>query len=243
MRLLDRCALVAEWVGHAEAKASVYDQIVAKPQGGRPEGGIRRAASGELPIPGKTFLGRRKYIERAIKIDGIREEAKSAARAAGLDNTQCDLLAIAQKQSLEGQLAKLRDIAARRAAPRRKSSKPTPPGAMGGTKLRTQDAVHIPELVVSDQAMTAEQEAQLANLRTSWRIDKVLRREEFENASAVTRGCFIRDDLLAAVTEQAKKIEDEGSAAEVATVAPSQGQAAGRGLGEATDASPTRRRV
>ena len=114
---------------------------------------------------------------------------------------------------------------------------------MDGTKLRTQDAVHIPELVVSDQAMTAEQEAQLGNLRTSWRIDKVLRREEFENASAVTRECFIRDDLLAAVTEQAKKIEDEGSAAEVATVAPSQGQAAGRGLGEATDASPTRRRV
>jgi hypothetical protein len=39
MRLLDKCALVAEWVGHAEAKASVFGQPVQKPQGGRPEGG------------------------------------------------------------------------------------------------------------------------------------------------------------------------------------------------------------
>jgi hypothetical protein len=58
MRLLDRCALVAEWVHHAEAKAAVFEQIVAKPKAGRPEGAIKRAARGELPIPGKTLVGR-----------------------------------------------------------------------------------------------------------------------------------------------------------------------------------------
>jgi hypothetical protein len=64
IRLLDKCALVAEWVGHAEAKASVFGQLVHKPQGGRPEGGIARAAR-ELAIPGKSIGGRRKFIERA----------------------------------------------------------------------------------------------------------------------------------------------------------------------------------
>jgi hypothetical protein len=99
MHLLDRCALVTEWVHHAEAKAAVFEQIVAKPQGGRPEGGIKRAARGELPIPGKTFNGRCKYIERALKIDSIWEEAKVAAQAAGLDNIKCCLLAIASERS------------------------------------------------------------------------------------------------------------------------------------------------
>ena len=76
MRLLDRYALVAEWVRHAELKTPVSDQNVAKPRGGRPEGGITRAASGELPIPGKTPLGCRKYIVRAISIDAIWNESE-----------------------------------------------------------------------------------------------------------------------------------------------------------------------
>ena len=119
MHLLDRYALVTEWVRHAEAKASVYDQNVAKPEGGRPKGGVSRAAE-ELPVPGKTLLGRRKYIERAIKIASMWEEAKSAARAAGLDNIQSALFAIAHEHSPEAQLAKVQEIAARRSAPRRK---------------------------------------------------------------------------------------------------------------------------
>jgi hypothetical protein len=56
-----------------------------KPVGGRPESAVTRAAR-ELPIPGKTLRARRKYGERAIKIDSIWSEAKSAARAAGLNN-------------------------------------------------------------------------------------------------------------------------------------------------------------
>ena len=51
MRLLEKCALVTEWVRHAEAKCSVFGHFVQKPQGGRPEGGVARAARA-LPVPG-----------------------------------------------------------------------------------------------------------------------------------------------------------------------------------------------
>jgi hypothetical protein len=44
MRFLDKGELVAEWVRYAEAKLSVFGQIVPKPKGGRPEGGVARAA-------------------------------------------------------------------------------------------------------------------------------------------------------------------------------------------------------
>jgi hypothetical protein len=214
MPLLDKYALVHEWVRHAELKAPVSDQSVAKPRGGRPEGGITRAANGELPIPGKTFLGRRKYIVRAISIDAIWDEAKSATRAARLDNMQWALLAIAHEHSLEAQLAKVREITARRSAARRKPRKSTQPEQGGGSNLQIQNAVPEPA-ARREQTMTVEQETQLATLRTSWRIHKVLRREEFENTSAEAQGYFIRDELLGITT--LRKTEDAGS---TATVAP-----------------------
>lgn len=121
MHLLDRCTLIAEWVHYAETKLSVYGQLVRKPKGGRPEGGVARAAR-ELCVPGKTPEARRKYIERAIEIERVYPEAKSAARAAGLDSIQSSLLAIAREHSLKAQLAKVEEIGARKAAPRRKTS-------------------------------------------------------------------------------------------------------------------------
>jgi hypothetical protein len=85
MRLLEKSALIAEWVTHAEAKLSSNGQVVWNREGGRPEGGVARA-SRVLRLPGKKPEARRKFIERALKIDGIRPEAKSAAQAGGLDN-------------------------------------------------------------------------------------------------------------------------------------------------------------
>ncbi len=61
MPVLDNCALYAEWVKHAEAKASVLGQVVSKPQGGRPKGGIARAAE-ELPMPAENEKAREKFI-------------------------------------------------------------------------------------------------------------------------------------------------------------------------------------
>jgi hypothetical protein len=122
MHVLEKSALVAERMRHAEANAvSVFGQPDHKPQGGRPEGGIARAARA-LAVPGKTTEARRKFVERAIDIDGIWPEVKVAARTAGLDDIQSALLAIADEKSLEAQLAKAEEIAARKKAPRRKSS-------------------------------------------------------------------------------------------------------------------------
>ena len=119
MHLLDECALLAEWVGHVQERISDDGQVVTKPKGGRPEGGVTRAAD-ELPVPGKTFGARRQYIVRALKIDGIREEAKVAAREAKLDDIQSALLSIADEKSLDAQLAKIKELRDRRVLPRRR---------------------------------------------------------------------------------------------------------------------------
>lgn len=119
MPTLEKYELVAEWVRHAEAKVS--GQVVQKPKGGRPEGGVARAAR-ELPVPGKTQEARRKFIDRAIKINTIWPEAKAEARTAGLDDNQSALRDIAKERSLDAQIAKVQEIAARKAMPRRKSS-------------------------------------------------------------------------------------------------------------------------
>jgi hypothetical protein len=118
MPLLERCELVAEWVNYVEARLSVSGQVDQKPQG-RPEGGIARAAR-ELAVPGKTPEARRQFIKRAIKIKKIWPEAKAEARISRLDDVQSALLDIAQELSADAQIAKVQEIAARRAVPRRR---------------------------------------------------------------------------------------------------------------------------
>ena len=59
----ERAEHVAEWVRLTE---KVSPQVGAKPQGGRPEGGIRRAAR-ELPVPGETEKAREQAVSRAVK--------------------------------------------------------------------------------------------------------------------------------------------------------------------------------
>ena len=121
MHLLEKCGLAAEWLHHAEAKLSVVLGQHGEKSAGRPEGALTRAAR-ELCVPGSTPTARRKFMERALKIDSIRPEAQSAARTAGLDNIQSALLSIAAGRSVEAQLAKVQEIAARKAMPRRKST-------------------------------------------------------------------------------------------------------------------------
>src|SRR5690242_19875495 len=88
--------------------------------GGRPEGGIARAAR-ELALPGKSIGARRKFIERAIAINTMWPEVKLVVRGGRLDGNQTALLAIAGERSLEAQLGKVKEIVARKAARRRKS--------------------------------------------------------------------------------------------------------------------------
>jgi hypothetical protein len=153
IHLLEKCALVAEWLHHDESKFSIVGQVVEKSTG-RPEGALTRAAR-KLCVPGSKPIARRKFIERALKIDGIRPEAKSAAQAAGLDNTQSALLAIARERSLAAQLAKVQEIAARKAMPRRK---PTSRNRGRGTAV---ESAALP-LTVSDDTSDKQDELALA---------------------------------------------------------------------------------
>lgn len=64
---------IAEWIRLAEKNdKEVLGQVDPKPKGGRPEGGIRKAAR-ELNIE-------RKDAERATKVAALSDEAKQAAR-------------------------------------------------------------------------------------------------------------------------------------------------------------------
>ena len=58
---LERDKLVAEWV---ELTGEVSEQNVPKPQGGRPESGVRLAAR-QLPVEGKTDDAKRMSTESA----------------------------------------------------------------------------------------------------------------------------------------------------------------------------------
>jgi hypothetical protein len=240
--VLDKCALTAEWVRHAEAKASGFGQVVAKPQGGRPEGGITRAAK-ELPVRGKTLGARRKVIERAIKIDAIWAEAKFAIRAAKLDNIQSALLAIANEQSLEDQLVKVQEIKTRPRGSGRNNS--TQPEANSGTDMTREDvnATSIPPIAY--EALTLEQKEHLAVLQRSWRKDKVVYREDFEKAPLVVQQYFFWNDMVATSgNQQPAQLEDADPADPTPSTmefptAPTETETAGSASGEVSAQSPT----
>jgi ParB-like chromosome segregation protein Spo0J len=110
LTVLERAEQEVEWIRLTEARAGVSGQLVQKPKGGRPKGGVAQAAR-ELPVPGKTDDARRKALERSQKIDGIAPEAKAAAKAAGLDENQWALLQIAKQPTPEAQVEKAQELA------------------------------------------------------------------------------------------------------------------------------------
>jgi hypothetical protein len=185
---LDKCELVAEWVHHAEAKFAISGQLDRKSGAGRPQGGIARAAR-ELPLPGKSEEARRKFVERAIFINCIWPEVKSAARKAKLDNIQSALLDIAGERSLAAQVAKVAEVAARKAAPRRKSR--TRKG--GGSPANADTSAPDQE---SPETLTANDEAALAALQACWNDERQLRYEDWSNTAIAVRRRFVRNVLL-----------------------------------------------
>jgi hypothetical protein len=125
---LEEAERVAEWVRLTEGRDPVSGQKVQKPKGGRPQSGVAKAAR-QLPVKGKTQEARRKRIERAIKIAAISLEAKAAIRKAGLDQHHSALGQIARQKDRKAQVAKVQEIAARKAGAQR--------GVTRGTKKRT----------------------------------------------------------------------------------------------------------
>ncbi len=196
MRHLDKCELVAEWIRRAEAKVPVSGQVVHKPKGGRPEGGIARAAR-ELPVPGKTVGARRQFIKRALDVDSIWPAAKSAARAANLDDIQLALLDIARERSLEDQLAKVKEIKVKKAEGRRNRRKAVQPATADDAGNPTGTGLSIPEANASvDQPLTAAEEALLAKMQTEWMKERVLWRDDWENGSAAFQRRVATDVLF-----------------------------------------------
>ena len=158
---------------------------LSRNQGSRPEGGVARAARA-LPVPGKSTEARRKFIERALKIDGIWQEVKVAVRAARLHNKQSALLAIASEHSQAAQLAKVQEIATRKAMPRRTSSPPK----------ESESAQKTEEGSSTDEgAMSSGEDGQLALLKEAWLEKGALQRDEWKEASEMVRRRFFTDVL------------------------------------------------
>lgn len=97
---LERDEQVARWISLTEKK--VLAQTEPKPLGGRPEGGIRAAAR-ELGVD-------RNDAARALKVAALSDEAKAAARDAGLDDNRSVLLEAAKAEPSR-QAAVIREIA------------------------------------------------------------------------------------------------------------------------------------
>ena len=239
MPVLDKCGLYAEWVKHAEAKPWVLGQDVPKPKGGRPKGGIARAAD-ELKqtIPAKTEKARVKFIRRAIAIDCIWPDAKDAARAAGLANIQSALLSIAKEKTPDAQLAKVKEIGDQRAAPRRSHKADKQETTGRSIALPTHDPADLFELSeTARENWTAEDGQEFDALLQTWLSDGVLRQAEWQKASAITRRRFARHVLFGANEVEADPADQTSSTTEFPT-APTEGQPAGPASADASAEVP-----
>lgn len=137
-----RADQITEWVTLSDR---VSGQVAQKPQGGRPAGGVS-AASRELGIE-------RTEIRRAAKIASISDQAKDAARDAGLDDNQSALLRIAKAEP-EQQVAIVQQISEAR---------------------RTRQPI-----IAADPLDDYEsQERQVARLMTAWNSASPEARQEF----------------------------------------------------------------
>ena len=103
---LERDEQVALWVKLNAERVSL--QSATKPQGGRPESGVRAAAR-ELGIESTD-------AHRAVKVAGLSEEAKEAAREAGLDDNRSALLEAAKHSVPEEQVKAIKEKKAKKEA-------------------------------------------------------------------------------------------------------------------------------
>lgn len=96
---LERDEQIAEWIKITDRISS---QLATKMERGRPESGTNAAAR-DLGID-------RDDAHRAVKVASLSDEAKDAAREAGLDNNRSALLAAAKEETPAAQVAKIARI-------------------------------------------------------------------------------------------------------------------------------------
>lgn len=129
---LERDEHIAEWIERTQKKIEGDTDDIQSSQavtieskrhdgkGHRHESGINAAAR-ELGV-------NRMDAHRAVKVAALAPEAKAIAREAGLDTNRAALLAVSKETTPEAQVAKVAEIAARKAQPRAKrDSNPADP--------------------------------------------------------------------------------------------------------------------
>lgn len=112
---LERDNHLARWIELTDVK-EVSTQVVSKPKGGRPEGGVR-AAWRELGV-------NREDARRAVKVASLSDEAKKAAVDHGLDDNRSALLAAAKENDPKAQVAKIVERAAKKSKGNAKQALP-----------------------------------------------------------------------------------------------------------------------
>ena len=137
LTVLQRAEQVARWIELSEIRKEVSAQVVAKPHGGRPEGGVRAAAR-ELGVG-------REGARRAISVAAIKPAAKEAACKAGLADNQSALLAVSKAATSRDQVSLVKSLAKAKARPR--ASKPqSPPAPARGSEAicdRVREAIRV----------------------------------------------------------------------------------------------------
>lgn len=124
LTVLERSQHIAEWVRLSIDRAEVDGedqgflvQLAPKPQGGRPEGGIR-AAERELGFEHTE-------VQRAVTIaTKLAPEAKNESIAQDLDDNQSALLAAAKEKTPQEQIKKLQEIGSKKRAQQTRITKP-----------------------------------------------------------------------------------------------------------------------
>jgi hypothetical protein len=182
---------------HDEATAEYVDLKVQAMKGGRfvqtPAGGYQKnnrcisEAARELVMLGKTEYGRRKHIERALKVANLPAEAKAAAVAAKLDNKRSALLEIAKEPTLALKLEKIGEIANRKRAPRKEKTAgqagaaARPPG--GGTDTEQMPVIELLPIEYSGSLVPSESSSDLdegySGLMAAWLSASRAARERF----------------------------------------------------------------
>ena len=142
---------------------------------------MKKKATDELPLPGKTQAAKQKTLDRRLKIAGIDPAAKQAARDAGFADSQTKLSQIAREQTPEDQLAKVKAL------------------AKGSGKIGDDDA---------DQADAADAEPPLVVLKREWKKAKKFR-VAYQNAPLEDQRRFIIEDLEFPLEEESEAEDDE----------------------------------
>lgn len=143
LTVLERDEQVALWVKLNAEKRAQPVQV----SGGRGKQGGFSAVERDLGVG-------RMDASRAVKVAGLSDEAKEAAREVGLDDNRAALLSAAKEATPEAQVVSIRDRASARAAP-------------------------LPKVAADPLSDAEANEQQVARLMTAWNAASPDAREEF----------------------------------------------------------------